>query len=155
MWKNLPILEFKVLHTWGNIIRVFVPFISFFSINWTRPTLQLLNKALLEVLLIESTHLALMIFSLELRRKIAQDYQALLADILKRQISQILKWPKFFSKTPNTHFVCSQQKITLKRTNFQILKIFQIFKLEIFPFLAYSQHVWSPSISFLWLSLKT
>ena len=88
---------FRVLHTWGNIIRVFEPFISFLSITWTRPTLQPLNKALLEVLLIESTHLALMIFSFGLRRKTVQDYQAPLADIFKRQISQILKWPNFFS----------------------------------------------------------
>ena len=31
--KNLPMLEFKVLYTWGNIIRVFEPFISFLSIT--------------------------------------------------------------------------------------------------------------------------
>ena len=139
----------------GKYHKGFEPFISFLSISWTRPTLQPLNKALLEVLLIESSHLALIIFSLGLRRKTAHDYQAPLADIFKRQISQILKWPKFFSKTPNTHFVCSQQKITFMRTNFQILKKFQTFKLGIFPFLDYSQHVWSLSISFLWLSLKT
>ena len=71
--------------TLGKYHEGFEPFISFISITWTRPTLQPLNKALLEVLLIESTHLALIIFYLGLRRKIAQDYQAPLANIFKRQ----------------------------------------------------------------------
>ena len=75
--KNLPMLEYKVYH------KGFEPFISFLSITWTRPTLQPLNKALLEVLLIESTHIALIIFPLGLRRKTTQDYPAPLANILQ------------------------------------------------------------------------
>ena len=140
----------------GKYHKGFKPFISFLSITWTRPTLQLLNKDLLEVLLIKSTHLALIIFFLGLRRKTTQDYQAPLAVIFKRQNfanTQVTDF--FFLKAPNTHFVCFEQKITLKRTNFQILKNFQIFKLRIFPFLACSQPMWFPSILFLWLSLKT
>ena len=144
----------------GKYHKGFEPFIPFLSISWTRPTLQPLNKDPLEVLLIEGAPLALVIFSLGLRRKIAQDYQALLADIFQRQNftnSRVIDFFFFFSKLQTLTLFASkfQQKITLKRTNFQILKNFQIFKLEIFPFLACSQHVWFPSISFLWLSLKT
>ena len=91
--KIFPCLNLKYC-TLGIYHKVFEPFISFLSITWTRPTLQPLNKAVLEVMLIESTHLALMIFSLGLRRKTAQDYQAPLADIFHK----ILKWPKKFSK---------------------------------------------------------
>ena len=77
--KSLPMLEYKVYH------KGFEPFISFLSITWTRPTLQPLNKALLEVLLIESTHIALIIFPLGLRRKTTQNYQAPLANNFKSQ----------------------------------------------------------------------
>ena len=89
----------------------FKPFISFLSITWTRLTLQPLNKSFLEVLLIESTHLALMIFSLGLRRKTTQDYQAPLANIFKRQNFQILKWlKKKNSKLQALNFFASNKK---------------------------------------------
>ena len=78
-------LEFKVLHAWGKYHQGFEPFISFLSITSTQPTIQPLNKDLLEVLLMVGTPLALIIFSHELRRKIAQDYQAPLTDIFQRQ----------------------------------------------------------------------
>ena len=148
--KNLPMLELNVLHTWGNIIRVFEPFISFLSITWTWPTLQLLNKALLEVILIESMHLALIIFTLGLRREISQDYQAPLANIFKRQISQILKWPKFFSQPQTLTLFASNQKVTLKITKFPDSQ--KIFKLGIFLFLACSQHMWFPSLTFFFFN---
>ena len=122
----------------GKYHKGFKPFISFLSITWTRPTLQHLNKVLLEVLLIESTHLALIIFSLGLRRITAQDYQAPLANIFKREFSQILNWLlKKIKNLSSKHSLCFcfQRKITLKRTNFQILKNSQIFKLRIFSFL--------------------
>ena len=108
---------------------------SFFLITWTWPILQPLNKTLLEVLLIKSTHLALMVFSLGFRRKIAQDYQAPLVDILKRQISRILKWPKFFSK-PQTLTLFAPNKKWLSRE--QISKFSKNFKsssLGFFPYL--------------------
>ena len=67
--KNFQCLNLKYCIL-GKYHKGFEPFISFLSITWTRPTLQLLNEALLEVLLIESTHWALIIFSLGLRRKL-------------------------------------------------------------------------------------
>ena len=134
----------------GKYHKGFKPFISFLSITWTRPTLQHLNKVLLEVLLIESTHLALIIFSVGLRRITAQDYQAPLANIFKRQISQILKWPKFFSQPQTLTLFASNQKVTLKITKFPDSQ--KIFKLGIFLFLACSQHMWFPSLTFFFFN---
>ena len=76
-----------------------------------------------------------------------QDYQTPLADIFKRQISQILKWPKFFIQAPNTHFFFAPNiKWLLREQISKFSKIFKSSNLGFFPFLAYSQHMWFPRV---------
>ena len=121
----------------GKYHKGFEPFLSFLLITWTQPTLQPLNKDLLEVLLIESTHLALIIFSLELRRKITQDYQAPLADIFKRQnftSSQVTEKKKFLS---SKHSLCLLPTKNNSQENkiSKFLKIFKSSNFGFFPFL--------------------
>ena len=120
----------------GKYHKSFEPFISFLSISWTRPTLQLLNKDPLEVLLIEGAPLALVIFSLRLRRKIAQDYQALLADIFQRQnFTNSQETIFFFSKLQTLPLFASTKKWLSREQNFQTLKNFQSSNLGFFPLL--------------------
>ena len=73
-------------------------YISFISNTWTRPTLQPMNKDLLQVLVVLGT--TLVIISLRLKRKKARDSQALLEKDLKKENSQIKSTP----------FICSQKK---------------------------------------------
>ena len=120
----------------GKYHKSFEPFISFLSISWTRPTLQLLNKDPLEVLLIEGAPLALVIFSLRLRRKIAQDYQALLVDIFQRQnFTNSQETIFFFSKLQTLPLFASTKKWLSREQNFQTLKNFQSSNLGFFPLL--------------------
>ena len=129
---------------------------SFFLITWTWPTLQPLNKALLEVLLNESTYLALTIFSLGLRRKITQDYQATGWYLEKTNFTNSQVTQNFFFPDPQSFTLFAPNiKWLLREQISKFSKIFKSSNLGFFPFLAYSQHVCFLSISFPWLSLKT
>ena len=74
-----------------------------------------------------------------LRRKSAQDYQAPLANIFKRQISHILKWLEKKKKILSSkHSLCLLPFLSSKHSREQISKFSKIFKssnLGFFPFL--------------------
>ena len=114
----------------------FEPFISFLSITWTRPTLQLLNKALLEVLLNESTYLALTIFSLGLRRKITQDYQATGWYLEKTNFTNSQVTQNFFFPDPQSFTLFAPNiKWLLREQISKFSKIFKSSNIGFFPFL--------------------
>ena len=130
----------------GKYHKGFEHFISFLSITWTRPTLQPLNKDLLEVLLIESTHLALIIFSPRLRRKTTQDYQASLANISKRQNftnSQVIDFFFFLSSKHSLYLFPtinnSQNKIS-KFSKFSYLQTYNFSFSCLFPTYVIPKH---------------